>query len=189
MRLFVAVRPSEPALADLSDAVASLAVARPREPGAGAGLAPPDRWHITLAFLGEVPDGRVDDARTALTRVVDQGHGPVRLRIAGGGCFGRGRFTVLWAGLRGDLDELRRLAGGVRDELRRARVRPDGKPFRPHLTLARPRGRMTAAEVAADVDRLSRYEGPWWQVESVDLMRSHLGPQPSHETLFDAALT
>src|SRR5439155_21265747 len=113
------------------------------------------------------------------------GTGPA-VRFAGGGRFGRGRFTIVWAGLGGDLDGLGDLAGVVRRRLRAAKLPYDQKPFRPHLTLARPGDRLTAEAVAADLAALRAYEGPMWTVESVRLMRSHLGPHPRYDTLLEA---
>jgi len=54
MRLFVAVLPPQGALAELEAAVAPLRPAWPDLRWAGQ-----DRWHLTLAFLGEQPEARV----------------------------------------------------------------------------------------------------------------------------------
>ena len=153
------------------------AVARPMPVGRSTRLATPDRWHLTLAFLGDLPDERAPRAVAALDAVRFP---PVEVRIAGGGRFGRGRFTTLWAGLRGDLGELSR---AVRRELKKARLPYDPKPFRPHLTLARPGDRIAAEELAGDLARLDVYSGPLWTIKDIRLVRSFLGPHPTYETL------
>jgi 2'-5' RNA ligase len=111
------------------------------------------------------------------------------LRIAGGGTFGRGRFTTVWAGVRGDVDAIAGLAETLRRRLKAARLPYDPKPFRPHLTLARPGDRVTATELAGDLAELDAYLGPVWTVDTIRLMRSHLGPRPTYEPLLDASLT
>lgn len=103
------------------------------------------------------------------------------LRLAGGGRFGRGRFTVLWVGLTGDVDRLERLGRAVRRELRRYRVPYDRKPLRPHLTLARPGDRLPAADLDADLAALGGYQGPMWTVDTIRLVRSRPGPSPVYE--------
>src|SRR5262249_46340659 len=103
--------------------------------------------------------------------------------LRGGGRFGRGKFTVLWVGLGGDVAALSTLATAIRRVLKRARLPHDERPFRPHLTLARPGDRLPAEAMTQDVTTLDGYEGPTWPVESAHLVRSHLGPKPVYETL------
>ena len=174
MRLFVGVFPPGPAGADLARVTGALRVANVQ---VNTRLVPPERWHVTLAFLGEVDDHRLPDAAGAV-RAAATGATPPTLRIAGGGRFGRGKFTLLWAGLDGDLGPL---ADRVRGELRRARLPFDRKPFAPHLTLARPGDRVPREDVDADRAALGGYAGPAWVASELVLVRSHNGPHPSYE--------
>ncbi|MBV1851847.1 RNA 2',3'-cyclic phosphodiesterase [Catellatospora tritici] len=180
MRLFVAVFPPPPALAHLSDLVDRLSVSR-----AHARVSPPERWHLTLAFLGEVPDDAAESATAALNAVTGTCG---ELSVRGGGKFGHGRSTVLWAGLAGDVDGLVRLGREVRRELRARRLHPDDKRFQPHLTLARPGDRLPAPALHADLAALSDYHGPSWAVRELVLVRSELGPKPSYHPLSASAL-
>lgn len=109
--------------------------------------------------------------------------GPPRLQLGGGGRFGRGRFTVLWVGLKGDLDALVALSRASRRELRRARLPYDRRPYRPHLTLARPGDLLARAAVDEDRDTLAGYLGPSWPAAEMVLVRSHLGPRPLYHRL------
>jgi 2'-5' RNA ligase len=185
-RLFVCVDPSADAVEHLGAVVDTLAVARANIEGHSTRLAARARWHVTLAFLGDVRVDRIDRAGAALDRAL-AGRGPVTVRFAGGGTFGRGRFAILWAGLDGDVDELRDASASVRRELRRARVNFDAKPFRPHLTISRPGGRVDPVELAGDVSILSGYEGPQWTVDEAHLVASELGPRPVYTVLHSAA--
>jgi 2'-5' RNA ligase len=180
LRLFIAAYPPPVAVDHLRELVDSLALGRPQPQGHSLRLTRPDTWHVTLAFLGEVPDQRASSAVTALQATPV---GPVKVRIAGGGRFGRGRFTTVWAALDGDVRELRELARAAQRELKRVRLRYDDKPFKPHLTLARPADRLPAEELARDLEALRAYEGPEWTVDDVRLVRSYLGPEPRYETL------
>jgi 2'-5' RNA ligase len=189
VRLFVAVDPSAAAAAHLAEFVGGLQVARPAEPGRSTRLADPSRWHVTLAFIGEVEPARVDPAGEALARAAVGATAPIRVRVAGGGRFGRRRFTVLWAALTGDVDMLATLADGVRRELRRARVPFDHKPFKPHLTLARPGDRLSGEQLRSDLTALDTYVGPEWTVDAVHLYSSELGPKPRYDRLATAALS
>jgi 2'-5' RNA ligase len=152
-----------------------------------AGVRVTDRglWHVTLAFLGEVPEDRLPRAIAAVDRAVDEAPTGTHLRLAGGGRFGRGRFTVLWVGVDGDLVPLRRAA--VRG-LKSRRLPFDGVRFHPHLTLARPGDKVPREMVAADVAALDGYQGPQWTVDRMVLYRSHLGPRPVYEPLHVAEI-
>jgi 2'-5' RNA ligase len=171
VRLFVAVYPPAQARDDLLALVSGLAVAQPPQPGRSLRLAPPDEWHLTLAFLGEVPDEAAPAAGAAIDTAVRTVAAP-EVRLAGGGRFGRGKFTVVWTGLRGDLTGLGDLANAIRRQLKAARLPFDPKPYRPHLTLARPADRLPAEALAADLAALRAYEGPTWAVGPVALVRS-----------------
>lgn len=126
----------------------------------------PDRWHVTLAFLGE-QDG-ADHLLPGLAAVA-AGTGPFALRVDGGGTFP----GVLWAGVDGDLVALGRLAEQVAGACRAAGVELDRRRYRPHVTVAR-----RAAPALLD-----GYRGPPWTVRSFDLVRSRLGRQVRHDVV------
>jgi 2'-5' RNA ligase len=188
VRLFVAIDLSPAAATHLAEFVSGLEVARPAEPGRSTRLADPSRWHVTLAFIGEVEPDRVEPAGDALARAASEVASPIRVRVAGGGRFGRRRFTILWAALTGDVAPLAALADMVRRELRRSRVPFDHKPFKPHLTLARPGDRLSEEGLRADLAALDSYVGPEWTVDAVHLYSSELGPKPRYERLGSIAV-
>jgi 2'-5' RNA ligase len=165
VRLFVALSPPATVLADVD---AALGPARSLQPDLR--WIPVERWHLTLAFYGEVPDeslaGVIEMVGRKLARRTLSG--PVGLRFAGSGQFSR---RALWIGVDGDVARLRALAKSVTTERR---------PYRPHLTVARLRGGQDATRAA---ELLSSYAGPLWTADAVHLVRSFLGPKPRYETL------
>ena len=177
-RMFVALVPPEDVTAYLADRVAAV-------DGEIEGLRWTARrnWHVTLAFLAAVPSGRVEGAIAELSDAVLVVE-PFILRLAGAGAFPRpARAGVVWAGVEGasadDARALTRLAKHVRIGLRRARLRPERTPFRPHVTLARVR---PAADVTEIVQHLATKtevdQGPLWPVRELLLMESRLGAMP-----------
>jgi 2'-5' RNA ligase len=187
MRLFVAAYPPADVCDHLERRLADLHVTVAAGQGVNTRLARRDNWHVTLVFLGEVADQRTADVHEAIQRAVDGWRatalGAPELRLAGGGRFGRGRFTIMWVGLDGDLDALGRLSRTVRRELKRDRLPYDTKPFKPHMTVARPGDRLDRGAVEADRAVLADYRGPTWPVETVELVCSHLGPRPRYDHL------
>ncbi len=172
MRMFVALVPPAGAVEHLDE---FLAVRREAAPFRWT---LPEQLHVTLAFLAEVPDRRLDDLVERLGRAARR-RTPVTTRIAGGGAFpDPARAKVLWTGL--DLDEggrteLARAATGARAAAAKAGIAVDGQRFRPHLTIART-GR--PQQVSSWVRLLDSYAGPAWSTDTVSLIASHLGEGP-----------
>lgn len=172
MRMFVALVPPEDAVEHLDE---FLAVRRE---------AAPFRWtlaeqlHVTLAFLAQVPDRRLDDLVERLERAARR-RTPVATRFAGGGAFpDPSRARVLWGGLGLDDEartEVSRMATGARAAASKAGIDVGGQRFRPHVTLAR-LGR--PEEVSSWVRLLDGYEGPGWRTTEWALIASHLGEGP-----------
>lgn len=75
------------------------------------------------------------------------------------------------------------LAGLIRSRLSHGRLPCDDRPFRPHLTVARPGDRMDPADVEADRASLDGYEGPSWPASELVLVRSYLGGRPRYERI------
>src|SRR4051812_29810804 len=91
----------------------------------------PDSLHLTLAFLGEVPDARVPPAGEVLARVAAR-HAPHALRLHGGGTFGPFDCPkVLWVGLTGALEALGALQRELVRELAPLGLSPDHDVFQP----------------------------------------------------------
>jgi len=141
----------------------------------------PDRWHLTLLFLGTVPADRVPPLVDALERAL-AGTPPMTLRLAGAGRFGsRRRPSVAWAGLEGDLEPVTELAGRLARAARSLWLPVEDRPFRPHLTL----GRWRPGDAADGdlMDGLAGFRGAEWPVCEVELLESHLGPKPRYDAV------
>ena len=160
MRLFVALRPPPEAVAHADTALEPVRREHP-----DLRWVPAHRWHLTLAFYGEIPDEKVEGTVAMVDRRL-RGHGPCDLAFHGAGSFTR---RALWLGVDGDVGALKALARSVTFERR---------PYRPHLTVARLRGGVDAGPA---VESLTAYDGPVWTAGTVHLVSSHLGPSPTYD--------
>lgn len=191
MRLFTAVLPPPPAVAELAAAVDGLRAL----PGSDRlRWTPAEGWHFTLAFLGEVDEGLLPELCERFGRAARRHH-PFQARLAGGGRFGD---RVLWAGVADGRPALRALAGSVSAGARRAGVSVEDRPYRPHLTVARARGGPAPGARRPDLrpfaEALAAFSGSAWRAGEVALVRSRLpvsgtpGEHPRYETLETWAL-
>jgi 2'-5' RNA ligase len=100
----------------------------------GADWHDPGDHHLTLAFLGEVPDHRIVDLAAKLAALrSDQ----FTLELSGVGHFPpRGKPKVLWAGV-AHSEALERLERKVAHAVHELGLPMDERKFAPHITLAR----------------------------------------------------
>jgi RNA 2',3'-cyclic 3'-phosphodiesterase len=177
VRLFVAVQPPPEVVENLEEFL------EPRLDVEGPRWSAPSGWHVTLAFAGAVPERVVEPVLEGVASVA-RTRAPMRLTVAGGGCFPDvARAKVLWAGV-DDGGALEPLAGAVRSACAVVGAAPEGGPFVPHVTLGR-FGR--AVDATRWVRVLDTYRGPSWLAEEVVVVESHLprerGHRPRHEVL------
>ncbi len=132
-------------------------------------------WHITLAFLGELPRTAVPLLRSVLAGRAAS-HPALELGLRGGGHFD-GR--LLWSGIDGDLEGLHLLAADVRELVRSCGIEFGDRPLRPHLTLARSR-RDDPTSVPHAAAGLTGFVGRRWPAERLHLVGSNTarGPGP-----------
>jgi RNA 2',3'-cyclic 3'-phosphodiesterase len=136
MRLFIAVH-----LAPETRAAVEAIQARFRrlDPGDAVRWVDPKGIHLTLKFLGEVPDAEVAPLEAALDAAI-AGRTAPELGASGTGGFPNSRRPrVLWVGLREEGDRLKPLQAAVEAAVRPLGWEPEARPFQPHLTLGRVR--------------------------------------------------
>lgn len=125
MRLFVAIALPE----DVRDALARLAHGLP-----GARWVAPENLHLTLRFIGEVDADVGHDIDAGLAGVRSPAFS---LTLAGVDRFGdRRNVRQLWVGAEPE-PALVRLHDKVEAAVVRAGLKPEGRKFKPHITLAR----------------------------------------------------
>ena len=174
LRLFVALPVPPAQRAEVGAAVAATRSELRNLPGLR--WPPPERWHVTLAFLGSVDERSLPGLDERLGRAARRA-APIAVRVEGAGRFD-GR--VLWVGVQGDAAVLRSLAAAVAAAARRMGIDVDDRPLRPHLTVARAD---RTVDLRPAVSSLSGFSGQPWTAYHIELVSSRLGAQPAYETL------
>ena len=184
MRLFLAINLTPQVRREVAAATAALRQAAPQASWVDEPL-----LHLTLKFLGEQSDDRLDEIQAAAARVAGR-HRELVMTLGGIGAFPNfRRARVVWMGIQQE-PRLELLHHDVEVACETLGFDVEGRPYRPHLTLARvkhplPEERLrTLARAAKPIDFQTDFI-----VHSIDLMRSDLTSSgPAYTTLVSAAL-
>lgn len=183
MRVFAAVVPPVDAVEHLD------AFLEPRRAAGEFRWTRPEQLHVTLAFMAEAAESRVDAYVDRLAESLDD-LPAAELSLAGAVVFpnvAEGR--ILATGVTG-ADVLATASVRARNAAVACGIEVDGQRFRPHVTVARTGGRPT--ELTSWVRLLDTYAGPAWPLRSVEVIASHLGEgprrAPRYETLAEIVL-
>lgn len=144
--------------------------------------------HLTLAFLGNVPNMRL----SVLSRIADRvgiASSPFNLQTGSVGAFPNPRRSrVLWLGLEGEIQILSELQSGLRKALLDEGFRAEKKAFNPHVTLGRARGK-GFIRLGAEVLHPRVNDSVKFHVREIVLMSSVLTPRgPIHTPLHNSPL-
>lgn len=130
MRLFIAINFQKNELDTLSDAADML-----WENSVKGNFTRTENFHITLAFLGEIPEARVREIRGIINEATKDIK-PFEFKIGGLGRFRRNGGDIYWLGVE-KKRELTELADRLCQKLRSSGFIIEDRAFKPHLTLGR----------------------------------------------------
>ena len=159
MRLFFALWPPAATVAALAAWAAQVQALT------GGRVTRPESIHLTLAFLGEVAEARVEDAIRVANSVRGARH---TLPIKQARRWAHNH--IAWVGPERTPPDLESLAGSLRERLQAEGFAIESRPFAAHVTLVRKAGK------AARLPPLPRVA---WPVDEFTLVRSRLSRKGS----------
>ena len=138
---------------------------------AGARWLPPQNYHVTLRFLGEMPPHRAEELDAALAALRGR---RFALQLGGVGVFEKaGRPQALWAGVERS-QQLDHLQTKIETAVQRQGFEPERRRFTPHVSLAR-LDNTPPAKLAAWVQRHNLLRAGPIEVTHFTLFSSQLG--------------
>lgn len=152
----------------------------------------PEQMHLTLKFLGDVPDTETPEICRVVQQVARQFE-PFEIACRGAGAFPTPEHPkVLWIGIQEGHEALRHLHLALDEALKAQLGYPlETRPFHPHLTLGRvkrpePGGEAKLARLLAEQ---TGFDADLTVVDEVVTFASFLSRQgPTHEPLCRAGL-
>ena len=132
--------------------------------------------HLTLKFLGEVPEADLPGVGEATKRAAARS-APFAFALGGLGCFPpKGPVRIVWAGIQPQGDGLLQCQKAVEEEMATVGFRPEGRPYSPHLTIGRVRQGRDTRDLRAALET-AQLEGPVQNSAEVVLFESKLTPR------------
>lgn len=173
MRLFAAFLLGDAVQSELSRVGARLA-----RTCVGVRWVPAEQLHVTVKFLGEVPDRDVVDVAEAMA-VGARRAVPFEFEIGGCGCFPfRGPVRIVWAGAGEGAEAMTRAANAICGSLEELGFAAESRAWSPHITIGRVKEDSSQGRIRTAVEacRLSAIRQ---RVSHVSLMQSTLSPKGS----------
>lgn len=181
VRLFIAIDLNESCRKTLSSLQNPLTGVKGR-----LAIVDPSLLHITLKFLGEVPEDQIPSIVSALKTISSP---PYEIDIRGIASNNPRQPRVIWAEVE-DGGRSARLAGMIESILEPLGFPREQRPFRPHITLARVKA--FHPDIPGQLKAISQSELPGsasMPVTSFLLKKSTLTPRgPFYETLAEVQL-
>jgi 2'-5' RNA ligase len=132
----------------------------------------PESIHITLKFLGEVPEKLVEDIHTALAGLSWK---PFTVTVRGVGFFPGNRSPrVFWAGM--EAPTMQDLAEEIDSRMERLGFDKEKRAFRPHITLARARDTRIDSSLITGSAKYEEHDFGSFTADRIFLIRSTLKP-------------
>lgn len=152
----------------------------------------PQQMHLTLKFLGDVPDTETPDICRVVSRVAREFE-PFEIICRGAGAFPNAeRPRTLWIGIQDGADELKALQSALDEALKKELgFAKEPRGFHPHLTIGRvkhasPEGYEELARLLAEHED---FDADLASIDELVTFASFLDRKgPSHDALGTAAL-
>jgi RNA 2',3'-cyclic 3'-phosphodiesterase len=157
--------------------------------GANVSWIKPASIHLTLKFLGNVHEEKIEEIQSAIQEVAES-TSPFRLQPHGCGAFPTiKQMRVVWVGLQGDSEPLKMLQKRVEEALIPLGFEAEGRPFKPHLTIGRVKGRQGMRALQDLLVSRQGFSAEAFDVIELLLYKSELRPEGARYTpLFRAPL-
>jgi len=136
----------------------------------------PEGMHLTLKFLGEVPDKQVIEVCKIVENVAAR-HKAFDYPIRTVGTFGGRSARVLWVGAGLDCPPLLKLQQDLEEEFEQAGWPREGRQFSGHLTLCRIRNVKAGEKLADAAQQCADYDLGAVQAASICVYESQLERQ------------
>ena len=136
-----------------------------------------EQMHLTIKFLGSVPDSKIDELKRTISIALDNASiKPFEFSVNGLGSFPPARSPkILWVGVE-QKSELLRLYDAIENELNSIGFPREQRKFTPHLTIARIKSKINTNACLKIIENNANFSAGNQRIEHITLFSSELKP-------------
>ncbi len=139
----------------------------------------PEQMHLTLKFLGEVPDGRITAVAEAMTAVAVK-QSPITFAVRGVGCFPPGGAArIFWVGVEEPTGTLARLQASCEETFARLGFARERRSYTPHLTVGRVKDASYSLQIRETARKEANFDAGRQRAGEIVLFQSILSAEGS----------
>jgi len=132
----------------------------------------PENIHITLKFLGEIPETQVQRVEEKISEI---SFTPIKLEIEETGVFPNlRRPRVVWAGVKGEIEKLGQVFMELEEKLESIGFKKEMRRFQPHITIGRVRSGRNRENLVHELLQLQNKKYGEVTVNQISFMKSEL---------------
>jgi len=150
----------------------------------------PDNIHLTLKFLGEVDETKLESVIQE-TEAVAKNNPGFKIQIESLGSFPKIDFPrVVWVGVKQGSAETKKIAKELESSLEKIGFAKEDRPFSSHITIGRTRSSKNQRTLSDELKKLEdKFTAGEFMAEKITLYKSTLSPQgPTYEALREISL-
>ena len=159
-----------------------------KDTGADLKLVEPENIHITLKFLGDTDEEKIDEIEKIIKNSLN-GINPFNIKLIGTGVFpNKNYMRVVWIGLE-NAEKIAEISKKIDKQLEGLGFEPEKRGFSAHLTIARVRSPRNKEKLIQVIEKYKDFEFATIDVDSIKLKKSDLTPKgPIYTTLREVKL-
>jgi len=159
-----------------------------KETGGNVKLVEPENVHITLKFLGDTNESRIDEIDKIMKDSV-KGIDPFNIKLKGAGVFPNQNYIkVIWIGIKQD-EPIGIIVRKIDEQLSKIGFKKEKREFSSHLTIARVKSAKGKDGILRVIEKYRDIHFIDLRVDSIRLKKSDLTPKgPIYTTIKDVKL-
>jgi 2'-5' RNA ligase len=157
--------------------------------GADVKWVEPENIHLTLKFLGDIDEKKIEDIKRILEKISEK-HSRFSIELSGIGAFPKiSDPRVIWIGVEKGKEELSKIFLELEEQLCRLGFKREERGFSAHITIGRLRSPLNRPRLIEEIKKIDSFSPLSLSVNRISLFKSTLTPKgPIYEIIYQVNL-